>query len=439
MNPESSGLESVHSPYIGACVEKHDFAAAFTEADRLVMAVRAAPEESRGQTLSYHLNTRGFLHLQLGRYEEALTDCLEARQMNPDLDQNNLMLARLFFHYYDSVIVPEMERLREGLSAQACRNIAMAYHDTEFYAHAASYFQLAISVAEPEALPELYNSLGGSYLGSGHLIEAFVASAKALLLAPEFDKTNYLLSLWQLQGMGQDPGAFMPGYPLVVGTQAAGQRDELVYYLRKDYSSCLERFEQIVADARAQVSPQSGAGTVPPAEDRARRLPGYLNHRALCHLNLGHLDEAIADSLEARRLDPNLGHANLRVAQFFKEKYESSLKPLFDKLKRGISAEGYNQIGLFFFKHGFQAHAAMYFQLAASISEELVQAEALNNLAGAYLDSGHTIEALRASSRALLLNPHISKANHKQACIRLKPMGLDADRLLEDRFSSLRE
>ncbi|MBO1348460.1 MAG: tetratricopeptide repeat protein [Hormoscilla sp. GUM202] len=423
MKTKSASLDSVHSSYVGSRIEVHDFEEAFSEADSLV--------ESTRLTLNYHLNTRGFIHLQLGRYGEGLADCMEARQMNPDLDQDNLMLANLLCYYHESTILPAMEQLKQGLSPTAFSKIAMAYHNTGFYAHAASYFQLALSVAETAQLAQLYNSLSASYLGAGLFIEGFQASAKAVLLDAEIDKTNYLASLRQVEGMGQDPSVLMPDYPSVEGRLDPddGINEALTHYFERKYSHALESFDRIISDARKQL--ESNAD-----DEKGRLLPGYINHRAMCHLNLGNFDEAISDCLEARQLDPDLEHANLRLAQFFKAEYDSSLKPLFDELEKEISAEGYNNVGVFYFKHGFFAHAATYFQLAVSISEGLVQAESYNNLAGAYLDFGCIIEALRAASKAVALNPKINKSNYNQASMRLKPMGLDPEELVEDRFSA---
>ncbi|MGK7924046.1 MAG: hypothetical protein AB4290_02125 [Spirulina sp.] len=424
MKNERGSLDSVHSAYVGSRIEAHDFEAAFSEVDSLV--------ESARSMLSYHLNTRGFTHLQLGRYSEGLSDCMEARQMNPDLDQNNLMLANLLFYYHESTILPAMEQLKQELSPTAFSKIAMAYHNTGFYVHAASYFQLALSVAETTQLAQLYNNLSASYLGAGLLIEGFQASAKAVLLDADIDKTNYLASLKQIEGMGQDPGALMPNYPSVEGNLNADNEinEALTYYFNRKYSDALASFDRIISDARKQLESNEDG-------EKGRLLPGYLNHRAMCHLNMGNFDEAISDCLEARKLDSDLEHTNLRLAQFFKAEYDSSLKPLFDELEKEISAEGYNNVGVFYFKHGFLAHAATYFQLAISLSEGLVRAESYNNLAGAYLDLGCPIEALRAASQAVALNPKIDKVNSNLASMRLKPMGLNPENLIEDKFSAI--
>ena len=428
MNIESIPPESLHSPVVASRVGEYDFEAALQEADRLVEAARTAQAATRDLVLSYHLNTRGFLHLQLGHFKEALADTTEARGLNPDLDQNNLKLANLFANYYDSVIVPEMEKLRDGLSVEPCTKIAMAYHETGFYENAVNYFQLAISVATQEELNGLYDSLAGSYLGAGFLVEAFMASARAIAIEPETDSTNFLLSSWQLQGMGVNLDMLLPpSVPRVIAPQNAIDRptDETAFYLSKDTASTLDRLNQIIAAERQKLSAAGSGGT-------PSRLPGFLSQRAFCHLQLGDVDEAIEDHLEARRLDINLDQTNLRLAQFFKAEFETALKPLFDQLAQKISAEVYNKIGVVYFDHHFYGNAATYFQLAASIAEGLVKAESYNDLAGAYLDAGLTIDALRASHQAALLNPDINKVNFNLAVIRLKPMGLDTEELLGD-------
>ena len=160
--------------------------------------------------------------------------------------------------------------------------------------------------------------------------------------------------------------------------------------------------------------------------------------RGRCHLNLHQFDEAVSDCLEARTHSLNLGQADLRLAQFFKAEFDSSLKPLFDKLHADKCAETYNELGVVFFRNGFQANAATYFQLAAALSEGLVRAELLDNLAGAYLVSQHVIEALRASAEAIALNPSINKVNFNLASTQLKPARIDIDAMIKDRFDTLK-
>jgi tetratricopeptide (TPR) repeat protein len=164
--------------------------------------------------------------------------------------------------------------------------------------------------------------------------------------------------------------------------------------------------------------------------------------RSRARLNRHDFDEAITDALEARSLDPYLGHSDLRLAQLFRAEYRRTLEPLFDRVHREPTAAAYMDLGLAFFEHGQHSNAATYFQLAAAaavgVGEELERAEALNNLAGTYLESGFPIAGLRAAARAVALNPHISKVNFNFASMRLKPMGLDPDVLRKDRFETLR-
>ncbi|MFZ6766884.1 hypothetical protein ACO0LM_07325 [Undibacterium sp. Di26W] len=434
MNTDSANLESVYSPYAGARIEAYDFEEAFAEIDKLVRALSAKDVLATNQihALSYHLNTRGFLHLQLGHFREGLADCLEARKRDANLDQDNLNLANLLFHHYESLILPQMAQLKNKLTTDACRKIANAYHGHGFYAHAAGYYHLAISVAKQSELAQLYDSLSASYLGSGLIIEAFIASARAVLLNPAIDKTNYLLSLPQIEGLGQDPQAFVSGFPDQPAMASYSSASEVQatgvdYLFARKYVDSLDFFNQKVDEARQQLAANNLNGI-------GQLLPGYLNHRATSHLNLRNFDLAIADCLEARSLDQSLGQNNLRFAQFFKAQYDTSLKPLFDALDTKISAAGYNDVGIHLHKNGFHVQAATYFQLAISISTDLVRAESYNNLAGTYFDAGYYIEALRAVSQAMAINPMTNRTNYIAISTKLKPMMLDQNALREDPF-----
>jgi tetratricopeptide (TPR) repeat protein len=417
---------------VGAAVAVHDFEAAFQAINGHVMASRVVAGAVHGESLSFNLNTRGWLHLQLGRYAEALADCREARRMNPNLDQNNLKLARLFNDYYESVIKPEMARLATGVSADAAANIAMAYYQTGFSANAASYLNIALSVADPTEVAGLYNTLSGAYLGSGLIIDALRASAKAIALAAETDHTNYTLALRQIEALGQNPSALLDDIPPVPPRATAAAAGPQVTLVSGNYAAALNNLNPRVAAAMAKLG---GAAVDNAASEEAA---GLLHERGRYHLNLHNFDQAVSDFREARRHALHLGHEDLRLAQFFQAEFETSLKPLFDKLHAGICAETYNELGLLFFRNGFPANAATYFQLAVLISEGLVRAESLNNLAGAYLDSQHVIEALRAATQASALNPHISKVNLDLASTLLKPARIDLDAMLKDRFAALR-
>ena len=427
MSSEAASLGSVHNACVGSLIEAHDFETAFAEIDRIIDRHRAGTEAARDDLLSYHLNTRGYLHIQLGRYDQALVDCTEARRLNPDLDQNNLSLANLFANHYHGTIVPGMARVQDG-SCRAMSSIARAYYNTGFHAAAASYYQLAISVAEIIGLAALYNDLSAAYLGGGLPIEAYQASARAVMLDPDLDRTNYSLALMQVEGLGQDPGVFMS--PPARPQPCAEHSDGIDEFLAHNHTASLRHFDQKVSEARRQLTADEDS-------PEGRLLPGYLNHRAMCHLNLGNFDQAVEDCLEARRLDIDIDHSNLRLCQLFRAKYNDELRPLFAMLKAEISAETYNAIGVVFHQNGLHAQAATYFQLAITLAEGLVLAESYNNLAGAYLDGGYYIEALRAASMAVALNPDINKVNYNLVRARLKPMQIDEDALLIDRFASL--
>ena len=436
------GSAPPHVPdVVAAAIAAHDFQTAFLATNSLLVSRAVAGADNvQTETLSQNLNTRGWLHLQLGRPAEALADCVEARRMNPNLDQNNLMLARLFHDHYDSVIKPEMARLEAGISADAAHNIAMAYYATGFYANAASYLNLAISVADPSEVPGLYNALSGAYLGSGHIVEALQASAKAIALAPETDRTNYDLALRQIEALGQDPSPFLVDIPPVPRRAAAAPRDQAAAagdIIGGDNAAALNTLNRLVEAAKAKLQ---GAGPATAGVDKAlsEEAAGLLLARGRRHLNLHQFDQAVSDCLEARSHSLNLGHADLRLAQFFQAEYDRSLKPLFDKLHAQISAETYNELGLVFFRNGLHANAATYFQFAAALSEGLVRAESLNNLAGAYLNTQHVVEALRASTQASALNPSISQVNRNLASTLLKPPRIDPDDMLKDRFATLR-
>src|SRR5262249_25971167 len=127
------GSAPPHVPdVVAAAIAAHDFQTAFLATNSLLVASRAVAgaDNIQTETLSQNLNTRGWLLLQLGRPAEALADCVEARRMNPNLDQNNLMLARLFHDHYDSVIKPEMQRLEAAISAVAAPNTPIPYPPT---------------------------------------------------------------------------------------------------------------------------------------------------------------------------------------------------------------------------------------------------------------------------------------------------------------------
>jgi tetratricopeptide (TPR) repeat protein len=431
MNADPSSTPDV----VSAAIAAFDFEAAFRAANGLVEAGRAAADKIDTESLSLHLNTRGLLHLQLGRYAEALVDLGDARRMNPNLDQNNLPLGQLFKDHYESVFKPEMARLESGITADALRNIAIAYFETGFYANAASYLNIAISVADPSEVAGLYNMLSGAYLGSGLIIEALQASAKAIALDPETDHTNHGLALRQLEDIGQDPSPFLEDIPPVPpsdGASAGSQGEAAADIVGGDHAAALDTLDPLVEAAKTKLQ---GAGAGGAASEE---LAALLLARGRRHLNLHHFDEAVSDFLEARRHSVNLGHADLHLGQFFQAEFGRSLKPLFDKLHAQISAETYNEIGVLFFNKGFHANAAIYFQLAAALSEGLVRAESLNNLAGTYLESQHIIEALRASSRAIALNPLISKVNFNLASLHLKPARIDPNAMLKDRFATLK-
>ena len=407
-------MENLELDKIGTLANQYDFEGAFQEVHELIKNIEKGSEDEQ---LSLHLNTRGLMHLQLGRYDDALEDCMKARTLNSNLDQTNLKLARLFSNHFESVFKNEMTKLTKGVDVKACATIATAYYDSGFYSHAAGYFRVALHKAKGQVKASLLNDLSACYLGSGFIIEAYKAAAKAVKINSAIDKTNFRIAESQLKKFGLDPNDFGKRLKVEKLSEAKHElEEEDISYLNKDSESLLESITSSITNIR------NGKSSVEKNEHNLL-LAGYLSHRAFCYLNLGKIDEAIEDCHEARKVDPLLDHSNLRLAQFFKEQYDELLKPLFEKLEKEISADTYNEIGIVYHNNGFYSNAAYYFQLAANISFELVKAESYNNLAGAYYEEGLIIDSLIASFKAVRFNPEINKVNYNLARMKLKAMG----------------
>jgi tetratricopeptide (TPR) repeat protein len=423
-----------------AAIESFEFETALRIVHTQIDALARKPRRNKSEAMSLHLNSRGWLHLQMGHYAEAVADCTEARRLNPNLDQHNLMLSRLFADYHESIIRPELGRLVGGLVPDACRNIAMAYYQSGFCAHAASYLELAIVSAAHAALPDLYNNLGGAYLGADLPVEALRASAKAVSLDPGIDRTNYDQALQVLAEMGQSPGPFLAG--ILAGpapsSGAAGPAGSGATGPARGTGFGVSPRPAELGDLDGRIDEVRGRHDRGDRGASTMELVTLLIQRSRAHMNRHDFDRAIEDALEARRLDLHVGHGDLRLAQFLRAEFKRSLEPLFDRLHEASPAQTYNEIGAVFFAHGQHSNAATYFQLAAALGEELIRAEALNNLAGACLEMNLPILALRAAAQAVALNPEISRVNLNVASMRLKPMQLDQNALLKDRFTTFR-
>ena len=95
---------------------------------------------------------------------------------------------------YNGKLKPLFEKLHQEISAETYNEIGTVFHENDIVANAAFYFRLAANMSYNLVLAESYNNLAGAYLNGGFLIDAVVASARAVEINPKINKVNYNLS-----------------------------------------------------------------------------------------------------------------------------------------------------------------------------------------------------------------------------------------------------